>query len=270
MRYQNINPGFRGFKSQINTYTPDGVKFILYTNVIIFFVTELFGFKYLLFKIFGLVPQLTLSVFQIWQPLTYLFLHSGFFHILINMLVLWMFGRELEYRWGKNKFLLYYFVIGIGSGLVTILFNPFSLIPIVGASGAIYGILTAYTLLYPDRRVFIYGIFPIQIKYMMIFLGLTSFFASIIQIDSTISHLTHLSGMLIGFIYLKWKNLIKLLPKIRIHDTELKIYEKNRSKDEIDIILDKLKLDGWEGLSDSEKTQLFDASKSYSKDQPPN
>ena len=267
MRYQFIHPGF---KSHFNANTPDAIKFILFVNLAIFIITELFGFKYLLFQIFGLVPQLTFTSLKLWQPLTYFFLHSGFFHILINMLVLWMFGRELEYRWGKNKFLLYYFITGIGSGIVTILFNPHSLIPIVGASGSIYGILTAYTLIHPNRRVFIYGIFPVQIKYMMIFLALTALFASLTQVNSTISHLTHLSGMLIGFLYLKWKNLFKIIPKIKIHDTTSHIIEKKKNKDEIDIILDKLKISGWDGLSDTEKTQLFDASKYYSKDQPPN
>ena len=270
MRYQYKSSGLKGFNSYLNMNTPDGVKFILLANIIIFIFTELFGLKYLFFGLFGLVPNLILTSYQIWQPLTYIFLHSGFFHILINMLVLWMFGRELEYRWGKNKFLLYYFITGIGSGLVTILFNPFSLIPVVGASGAIYGILTAYTLIYPSRKVFIYGIFPVQIKYMMLFLGLTAFFASITQVNSSISHLTHLSGMLIGFLYLKWHRIKNLFPKVIIHDNNSKSSRYNNSKDKIDLILEKLKIDGWEGLSDLEKTQLFNASKYYSKDQSPN
>ena len=270
MRYQYNSPGFKGLNSHLNINTPDGVKIILLANLIIFSITELLGLKYLVFGFFGLIPKLTLTSYQIWQPVTYFFLHNGFFHILINMLVLWMFGRELEYRWGKNKFLLYYFITGIGSGLVTILFNPFSLIPVVGASGAIYGILTAYTLIYPNRKVFIYGIFPVQIKYMMLFLGLTAFFASITQINSTISHLTHLSGMFIGFLYLKWKIIINLFPKITIHDIDSKLSEKNKFKDDIDTILEKLKIDGWEGLSNLEKTKLFNASKYYLKDQSPN
>ena len=270
MRYQNRNIGFRGFNSYLNTNTPDGVKLILLINLIVFIITELFGFKYLFFPLFGLVPKLALTSYQLWQPLTYIFLHSGFFHIFINMLVLWMFGKELEYRWGKNKFLLYYFITGIGSGIVTILFNPFSIIPVVGASGAIYGILTAYSLLYPDRRVYIYGIFPVQIKYMMIFLGITAFIASIANNNSTISHLTHLSGKIIGFLYLK-KNLIKnYIPKIKIHDNDLKSSTKNNSMDEIDIILEKLKQNGWEGLTEIEKNRLFSASKFYSKNQSPN
>ena len=268
MRYQI--PNISRFNSYINMRTPDGVKFILLANVIIFLFIELFGLQYLTFSLFGLVPKLTLTSYQIWQPLTYLFLHSGFFHILINMLVLWMFGRELEYRWGKRNFLIYYFITGIGSGLVTMIFNPLSLTPVVGASGAIYGILTGYTLLYPSRQVYIYGIFPVQIKYMMIFLGITAFIASIANNNSTISHLTHLSGMIIGFLYLK-KNLIKnYIPKIKIHDNDLKSSTKNNSMDEIDIILEKLKQNGWEGLTEIEKNRLFSASKFYSKNQSPN
>jgi len=182
-----------------------------------------------------------------------------------------MFGKELEYRWGKNKFLLYYFITGVGSGIITVLFNPFSMIPVVGASGAVYGILMAYTLIYPNRRVYIYGIFPIQIKYMMLFLGFTAFFASITQFNSTISHMTHLSGMIIGFIYLKWNKLIRLMPKIKIHDeNNINVSKNEKFQDDIDIILEKLKLNGWEGLNESEKNYLFNASKYYSKDQSPN
>ena len=105
---------------------------------------------------------------------------------------------------------------------------------------------------------------------MMLFLGLTALFASIIQFDSSISHLTHLSGMLIGLLYLKWYKIKKLFPKIIIHDNNSQFSKNKNLKDEIDIILEKLKLDGWEGLSDLEKKQLYSASQYFSKDQSPN
>ena len=106
MRYRYTSPSFNNFNKRINFSVPEGIKILLLVNIIIFFITELLGMKYEFFKFFGLVPKLTLNSYQIWQPITYMFLHSGFFHIFINMLVLWMFGRELEYRWGKKEFLI--------------------------------------------------------------------------------------------------------------------------------------------------------------------
>tara|TARA_B000000609_G_C24121424_1_gene319804 strand:- start:470 stop:1033 length:564 start_codon:yes stop_codon:yes gene_type:complete len=187
------------------------------------------------------------------------------------MLVLWMFGRELEYRWGKNKFLLYYLFTGVGSGILTILYNPYSIIPIVGASGAIYGILIAYTLIYPNRTVYIYGIFPMQIKFMMILLGLTALFASLTQTNSSISHITHLAGIIVGFIFLKWNNIKRIFPKIKVYE-EKNSFENplSNKKDDLDIILEKLKFKGWEGLTEFERNKLFNASKNHTKDQTPN
>ena len=270
MRFQYNNP-FNKLNIRFNKSLPETVKFIIIVNVIIFIITEIFGLKYIFFEIFGLIPRFSWESLKIWQPLTYIFLHSGFFHIFINMLVLWMFGKELEYRWGKNKFLLYYLVTGIGSGILTVLYDPYSIIPIVGASGAIYGILIAYTLIYPNRKVYIYGIFPMQIKFMMILLGLTAFFASFLQTNSSISHVTHLAGMVVGFIFLKWNNIKRIFPKVRIYEQE-NIFEQpiSNKKDDLDIILEKLKLKGWEGLNEFERNKLFNASRNHTKDQTPN
>ena len=270
MRFQYNNP-FNRLNIGLKTSLPEAVKFIIIFNIIIFIITEIFGFKFLFFEVFGLIPRLSWESYKIWQPITYLFLHSGFFHILINMLVLWMFGKELEYRWGKNKFLFYYLITGIGSGILTILYNPYSMIPIVGASGAIYGILIAYTLIYPNRKVYIYGIFPMQIKFMMILLGLTAFFASFMQTNSSISHITHLGGMFVGFVFLKWKNIKFFFPKVKVYE-EKNSFEKSASnkKDDLDIILEKLKFKGWEGLTEFERNKLFNASKNHTKDQTPN
>ena len=270
MRFQYNNP-FNRLNIGFNTSLPEAVKFLIILNIIIFIITEILGFKFIFFELFGLIPRLSWESYKIWQPLTYIFLHSGFFHILINMLVLWMFGRELEYRWGKNKFLLYYLFTGVGSGILTILYNPYSIIPIVGASGAIYGILIAYTLIYPNRTVYIYGIFPMQIKFMMILLGLTALFASLTQTNSSISHITHLGGILVGFIFLKWNNIKRIFPKIKVYE-EKNSFENpiSNKKDDLDIILEKLKFKGWEGLTEFERNKLFNASKNHTKDQTPN
>src|SRR4029077_18880889 len=110
-------------------------------------------------QVLGLVPQFFLTRLWIWQPATYMFLHSGVFHILFNMLALWMFGTELERIWGTRYFLKFYFVTGIGAALLTVLFSMLPLdvsrdlyrSQIIGASGAIYGLLLAYALYFPDR-----------------------------------------------------------------------------------------------------------------------
>src|SRR5262249_38104867 len=110
---------------------------------------------------FGLVPLGPFPGLRIWQPFTYLFLHGDIWHLLINMLFLWMFGRELELTWGKKRFLNYFFLCGVGAGLIELAvklvpmiwgYRP-SDIPTIGASGAIFGILIANAVLFPDRRV---------------------------------------------------------------------------------------------------------------------
>ena len=101
MRFQYNNP-LNKLNIGLNTSIPEAVKFLIIFNIIVFIITEILGFKFIFFELFGLIPRLSWESYKIWQPLTYIFLHSGLFHILINMLILWMFGRELEYRWGKN------------------------------------------------------------------------------------------------------------------------------------------------------------------------
>ena len=276
MRYQYTSSGFKGYRPNINWGIPAGVKLILSINIIIFILVEISGIQYEIFKIFGLVPADIITSLKIWQPLTYLFLHSGLFHILINMFVLWMFGRDLEYLWGKYSFVKYFILTGVGSGIITIIFDSTSQIPVVGASGAVYGVLMAYALSYPNRIVYLYGLFPVKVKYMISFLGIAAFFASISNMQTTISHLTHLSGMLIGLIYLKHKIILNhfrtIIPIIKIYDNNnAKEYkQKKYSSEKIDFILDKLKENGWDELTKSEKQQLFNASKYYSKNQPPN
>ncbi len=124
---------------------PNGVKLLFIINIAVFVLMELSGQKNILFQLFGLVPRAVLQEFRLWQTFTYLFLHGGWIHILFNMLVLWMFGKDLEIEWGKNEFLIFYFVCGIGSGLITVLANINSPIVIVGASGSISGYIIGFT-----------------------------------------------------------------------------------------------------------------------------
>ncbi len=150
----------------------------------------------------GLVPVLVWNKFFLWQLGTYIFLHGGISHLLFNLLALWMFGGELENYWGSNKFVRYFLFCGIGAGICTVLLTPYQFIPVIGASGAIYGILLAYGWLFPNRLIYIYFLFPLPAKYMVIIFGLIELFSSMEGTGGGIAHLTHLGGLLFGLIYM--------------------------------------------------------------------
>jgi rhomboid family protein len=150
---------------------------------------------------FGLIPLLVWKKYFLWQLFTYIFLHGGFSHIFFNLLALWMFGGELESYWGSKKFLFYFFLCGIGAGIFTVLLSSY---PVIGASGAIYGILLAYGWLFPNRPILIYFLFPIPAKYMVIIFGLIELFSSSSGTGGGIAHLTHLGGLVFGFFYMAY------------------------------------------------------------------
>ena len=278
MRYQYTSPGFRKGFSRPTFTIPSGVKLLVIINIVVFVLTALSGQRSILFSSFGLGPSHVWSNFKVWQLFTYLFVHGGFLHIFFNMFVLWMFGIDLEMQWGKNEFLLFYFTCGIGAGLMTVLFSVYSIVPIVGASGAIYGLLVAYGFTYPNRMVYLYGLFPLKVKYMVLGLGVIAFFASLSANQSNVSHITHLSGMIIGVLYIyfifNWKNI-----KMEYYRLRLKNLKQNTSahndeevlmKKKVDEILDKLNASGWDSLTEQEEKYLTRASKQLFGDRPPN
>jgi membrane associated rhomboid family serine protease len=144
MRYQYSSRGFKQNFSGNPILLPSGVKLLLIINISVFVLMVLSGQRNILLQMFGLVSRDVLQEYRIWQTFTYLFLHGGWIHILFNMFVLWMFGKDLEIDWGKKEFLIFYFVCGIGAGFITVLTSINSSIPVVGASGAIYGVIVAY------------------------------------------------------------------------------------------------------------------------------
>jgi membrane associated rhomboid family serine protease len=152
--------------------------------------------------IFGLVPYLVWERLYVWQILTYQFLHGGIFHLLFNMLALWMFGCDLERRWGWRFFLKYYTICVAGGAILNVLFLPNQVVPSIGASAGIYGILLAYGLLYPDRIIYFYFLFPLKMKHFVAVIGAISLFSSITATHSGIAHLAHLGGMVFGYFYL--------------------------------------------------------------------
>ena len=165
---------------------------------------------------FGMTPGRVVYDFWIWQPFTYSFLHSeGVFHVLFNMLLLWMFGSELERRWGSRFFLIYYMVTAVGAGFFyTFIVTLFSLIagdqiqmsiPVIGASGAGYGIILAYGILFSERVIYFMMLFPMKAKWFAAILAFVSLISAISSAGSSgtkVAHLAHLGGIVVGWLFL--------------------------------------------------------------------
>jgi membrane associated rhomboid family serine protease len=205
MRYDTR---YRSSSSLFNWSFPTGVKWLVGANVGIYLV-DYFGSLMRgedIFWMFRLVPIQVMHGY-IWQLFTYLFLHSlgGPGHIVFNMLALWMFGAPIEDTWGTRRFLQYYFVCGVGAGICVVVANMLVGNPAqatIGASGAIYGLLLAFGMLFPNQTVLMSFLFPIKAKYMVMIVGAIAFVFSF-QAGSTVSNLAHLGGMLFGFVYIK-------------------------------------------------------------------
>jgi membrane associated rhomboid family serine protease len=196
------------YGSSLSSFGPGPVstalKALIGANVAMFVVTALLP---ALRDYLGLVPTLVLHQFWVWQVVTYMFLHAGIFHILFNMLALWMFGAELERIWGTRYFLKFYFVTGIGAGLVTVILSllPFSgqlqYVNIIGASGAIYGLLLAFAMYFPDRPILLV-VFPVPAKIAVTILGAIALFSSLSE-SGGVANATHLSGLVVAYFFLK-------------------------------------------------------------------
>ena len=188
------------------------VKFLLVVNVAVFVIVNvaidavnpLLENEIIVY--FGLLPSLVWQNFYVWQLFTYQFLHGGLLHILFNMFALWMFGCTLERRWGSEFFFKYYFVSIVGGGILNVLLMPGQMVPSIGASAGIYGILLAYGLIYPEQIVYFYFLFPIKMKYFVWIIGAIEFYSSLASGQSGIAHLAHLGGMLFGYLYLRGGN----------------------------------------------------------------
>ena len=228
---------------------PPAVKWLLISNTAIFLLYFFAGMMHAggLFRLLGLSPLMVLQYGTIWQFVTYMFIHSptGIGHILFNMLALWMFGSDLERDWGTRFFLKYYLLCGVGAGvmdlIIRIVFDIQKNVLIIGASGAIFGLLLAFGMLYPNRTILFMLLFPIQAKYFVMIIGGIAFLMSF-QTGDGVSHVTHLSGMLFGFLYLSARrrrfHLISYVTqeyqayKLRQAKKKFKVYMRKRDKDE--------------------------------------
>lgn len=272
----SFRPNWNSSYDRYSGIFPPAIKWLLISNVAMFVLPRVFFTNLDLFhRFFGLVPVMIWDRFFLWQLVTYMFLHGGFWHILMNMFILWMFGAELERTWGSKEFTKFYFIAGIGAGLVNVLFAAFrpsmGYIPIIGASGAIYGILVAYAVLFPERYVYVYFMIPVKVKYLVIFLVALEFFSTY-QADG-VAHFAHLGGALVGFLYLKyewrWKinrwSPSNLIRKVKAEAMAKKHAEGMRLMDDVDAILDKINQVGYDNLTRKEKKILEKASDKLSK-----
>ena len=198
-------PSSVGYSFGPGGITP-AVKILIIANVVVFALNLIVGPPMTLSL--ALTPQAVFQGLALWQPFTYMFLHStnSFGHILFNMLALWMIGTELERTWGTRFFTKYYFVTGVGAAAITMLIGLFSetiyYTPTVGASGAIYGLLLAYGMYFPHRQLILL-IFPVPARIAVFILGAISLLSSVAGVGGSTAHFAHLGGLVVGYLYLK-------------------------------------------------------------------
>lgn len=295
--------GFGGF-----SFFPPVIKNLLLINIGVFIIQLIvdnltFGGipgGYFLHRYFALNPITGFDAagipfnFQIWQIITYQFMHGSFTHILFNMFMLWMFGMEIENIMGSRRFLTFYLTSGVGAGLVQLLVSPLlsdNLGWTIGASGAVFGVMIAFAMFFPDRYVFIYFLIPVKAKYLIAILVIFEFMS--VSEPSVVAHLAHIGGAVTGFFFLiidkknhfgfrtllnnfkksrtfgSGYNFRRPAPKQRQDIEDAEFYDvTNKHKDEdevtqeeIDRILDKISQSGYKNLSNREKKILFEASK---------
>jgi len=237
VRYHRVNWEF---------FITPGVKLLLIANCAVFLLQVFIYYfreaqsEYRFDLWFGLVPSGVIPGLRIWQPFTYLFLHdvNSIWHIVVNMFMLWSFGRELELVWGRNRFLRYYFLTGVGAGVLNVIVRTVPMlwgksaydIPTIGASGAIFGILIACAVLFPDRRAYLFPIpVAIKMKWIVAIMAAITFLGTLGLGDDKVSHICHLGGMVVGYLYLRRDS---YLYRIRNEVSDWK-FERNKKKFEV-------------------------------------
>lgn len=234
---------------------------LLIANAGVYLLQKIYLDRFL--GIVGLVPSRVLQGY-IWQLITYMFLHGNLFHIFFNLIFLWMLGSELERYWGSRFFLKYYMVTGIGAGIVNVLVQPHSRVPTIGASGAIFGLIIAFALAFPERELWLYFIFRIKAKYFAVLVGFIEVVALFMMPNASIARFAHLGGLVVGYFYLKqevyaWR--LKWLigswqQKAKARAESKRLQREQEIRAEIDRILDKIGSQGIESLTDRERRFL--------------
>jgi len=203
------------FRPRPYNLLPEVVKNLLIINILFFAAQNLFAYKFGI----DIVEKLGLhfmlsSEFRPYQFITYMFLHGGFGHLFFNMFALYMFGTSVENTWGPKRFLTYYIICGIGAAIVHYLIfyfyqnpteNMFDAPVIIGASGAVFGLLLAYGMLFPNQVIYVQFIIPMKAKYFVALYGAVELFSGLGNSASdNVAHFAHLGGMLFGFILIKF------------------------------------------------------------------
>ena len=202
---------------------------------------------------FGLVPALVTRSGWVWQIFTYIFIHAGFLHFFFNAFMLWMLGSVIEPVLGSRKFLIYFLFCGAVAALFTVTFSHGSLRPVIGASGAIYGLLYAFAALYPDQTIYMYFLFPMTARQFVSLMAGLSLVLSFATPNSGVANFTHLSGLAAGWLYFKvplWLS--------RVRETRYKeeAEEAFKEKDRVDAILEKISRKGEGALTAAERRAL--------------
>jgi len=179
------------------------VKYLLIANTAVFVIQLLF--EPYVTRWFSLSAPMVLPWnFQIWRLFTYMFLHGDFWHLFWNMFGLYMFGCAVEQQWGSRSFYRYYFMCGLGGALFAFIpYGPIWGVPIIGASGAIYGVLLAFAVIYPRVKIYLFFILPVEARWLVIFYGVMSFWSALAGAQG-VAHSVHLGGLVTGFVLLRW------------------------------------------------------------------
>jgi len=265
------------------------VKRLLIANTAIFLLMMVgllpFGWTV---QVFGFSPSRFLV--HPWSPITYMFIHGGFWHLFLNMLGLFFFGPPLERAWGSDAFIRFYVIAGLGGALFSVLFLPIvGDTTVVGASGALYGLLLAFAMRWPDAPIYLWAVLPIKAKYFVGALAFISIVTSFQGAASGVANWTHLGGLVTAFLYLKFggkldERLAQRKKSRRQANSGLTVgkggeapgrrAEPRRRRggsvdtdtlDEVDRILDKIRASGINSLSDDEREFLDEMSRRYRK-----
>ncbi len=258
-REQQSSPFGYSMRHLFPSVTPV-VRWLLIANIVIFIPGFLIQtLSRFLYEWFSVLPISSFHMIQLWRPITYQFLHGGIFHVFFNMLVLFFFGPMLEQMWGSRRFAFFYLACGAAGGILYIILVLFRILEpgvMVGASGAIYGMLAAGAILFPNLRVFVMGIFPIPLSVLAILLVVFSVL-NFLGGQNAGGEAAHLAGMAVGAAYVVWR---PWMDKIRFKSAKTQ-WEKNLEKErqfrvDVDRILDKVHANGIQSLTWREKRIL--------------
>ena len=195
MRYVNQSSSFGG--PSVRLHVTQWVRILLIANALVFLVGLAVG-RELIIDLFAFSPGRLAD--RPWGMVTYMFVHGGLWHLLMNLLFIFFFGPPLEERWGSDMFIKFYLVCGLGGVLLSFAFSGAT---IVGASAACYGLMLAFALAWPEQPVYIWGMFPVRVKWLVAFLVALSFASAIGPSRDGVAHLAHLGGAVAGFLLVK-------------------------------------------------------------------